>query len=531
MGHPRHASAPAEEGRIVASYATGAVVARTYGGGIVGQLLRGDGTEVAGSYSERHAAGEIAVGLPRLAAGSRTTADLLGPSAYEGIYRDWNMDLDGDGEPDDPWSLEAGRYPAIKIDADGEAVTRQFGAQRGPTGVAVGTSETDADEIVVTWDEPRDAGEEITRYELQRRVDDGPFVDVDPPHVGTGTSFADSAPTEGTAHTYRIRAVTPIGATQWSPPVSTAPGPPRVEVELGSGRATVTWSPPDDTGTSPVTGYQYQLTADGGDTWDPAWIEVPNDEPETRSFEVDGLTNALRYGFEVRAVNASGSGAGSERATVVGTPGPPRDLSATPGEHRVTLRWSPPGNPGGAAITGYQFRQSADGGGTWAPDWIDLPDDAVESHVVQGVANATRHVFEVRAVNMYGPGAAARVDAHTPPILVAAIPNLEFPALADGESLHLGRFFAVVPGGTLTYTAVAAAPTLVHVEVAGDVLVVTPNDIGEDGETTVTVKAVDGEGRLVETTFAVTVDPLRGWWRRWGADVVAELRTDDGTDR
>ena len=521
------------EGRIVASYATGAVIARARGGGVVGERVE-NGAEVARSYSERHAAGAIAVGFPASSAGSRTTADLLDPSGYDGIYRDWNIDLDGDGEPDDPWSFDAGGYPALKIDADadGEATSREFGPQRGPSGVAVETSVTDVDGIVVTWDAPLDAGDEITRYELQRRVDGGPFEDVDPPHSGAGTSHDDSAPPDGTAHTYRVRAVTPIGATHWSPPASTAPGPPRLEAEVGSGRATLTWSRPDDTGLSPVAGYQYQRTADGGDTWDPAWIDVPDDDAETRAFEVGGLTDGLRYGFEVRAVNASGPGAGSARATiVVGTPGPPRDLSATPGEHRVTLRWSPPVNPGGAAITGYQFRQSADGGGTWAPDWTDLPDAAVGSHVVQGLANATAYTFEVRAVNMHGPGAAARVGARTPPALAAAIPDLELSALADGESLRLSRFFAVVPGGTLTYTAVTADPTLVRVRVVGDVLVVTPNDVGEDGETTVTVKAVDGEGRVVEATFAVTVEPLPSWWRRGGADVVAELRADDAPDR
>ena len=409
-----------EEGRIVASYATSTVVAQGHGGGVVGQLSRGHGAEIVGSYSERHAAGAVAVGRPGSSAGSRTTADLLDPSGYDGIYRDWNIDLDGDGVPDDPWSFEAGRYPALKIDSD--ASGESSGSQRGPTGIAVGTGDTDG--IVVTWDAPPDAGDEITRYELQRRVDDGPFADVDPAHSGAETSYTDAAPEEGTAHTYRVRAVTPTGATQWSPPASTAPGAPQLEVEVASGGATLTWSVPADTGMSPVSSYQYQQTVDGGNTWNPAWIDVPESDAETRAFEAGELTAGLRYGFEVRAVNASGPGGGSARSTIiVGTPGPPKDLSATPGEHQVTLRWLPPENPGEAAITGYQFRQSADGGGTWVPDWTDLPGASVGSHMVLGLANATRYTFEVRAVNTHGPGAAARVVARMPPRLGVSGPR------------------------------------------------------------------------------------------------------------
>ena len=171
----------------------------------------------------------------------------------------------------------------------------------------------------MTWDAPLDAGDEITRYELQRRVGVGdPSPTSNPAHSGAGTSHDDSAPPDGTAHTYRVRAVTPIGATHWSPPASTAPGPPRLEAEVGSGRSDVDLVASRRHGHSrPWRATSISSTADGGDIWDPAWIDVPDDDPETRAFEVGGLTDGLRYGFEVRAVNASGPGAGSARATVV----------------------------------------------------------------------------------------------------------------------------------------------------------------------------------------------------------------------
>ena len=514
-------------GRIVASYTTGTVAGERNGG--VAARVQGTGAEVAASYSERHAADGIAVGYPASRVGSRTTADLLRPSGYDGIYQDWNVDLDGDGEPDDPWTFMAGRYPALKTDADGDGVAtwQEFGPQWAPSGVAVKTGGTDTDAMVVTWDVPLDAGEGITGYELQRKASDALFADVDPPHVGTKTRYADTAPPKDTAYTYRVRAVTALGTTHWSQPASTAPGPPRLGAEEGAGQATLTWVPPDNTGTSAVTGYQYQQTADGGETWDPVWTDVPDNDALARSFTVRGLFAGASYGFEVRAVNASGPGAGSARAIVtLRSLGPPRNLSAAAGDGRVTLRWSPPANAGAFAITGYEFRYSVDDGATWVPDWTDLPGGAVEGHVVEGLANATSYTFEVRAVEAHGPGPAARVEVRTPPAVIAAIPDLVLPALGDGENLHLARFFAVAPGGRPTYTAVSGDPALLRVRVDGDVLVVTPNDVGEEGETTVTVRAVDGEGRPIEIVFKVAVEPLRTWWHRWGLDAMAEGLTD-----
>ena len=517
-------------GTISASYTGATVLGPADGlerGALVGWHLRGT---IAAAYSERLANDRVAIGEPQSRRGSRTTADLLAPTGYAGIYAGWNVDLDGDGEGDDPWVFAPGGYPVLKLDADGDgtATWGEFGPQRGPVRLRVAAAETeDGSEdpgIVASWDPPADtAGAAVLGYEVQRRVGDGIFLAADPPHEGTATEYADDAPPAGAGHAYRVRALTDEGPTGWSPPASTAPGAPDLEAVPGTGGAVLTWTDPEDTGTSAVTGYQYQRHAEGADAWDPPWTDVPADAAAERSYTVDGLVDGTRYGFELRAVNASGPGFGSARAMVVaGTPGPPRDLRAVAGDGIVTLGWTPPADPGASPVTGYEHRHSGDGGASWRA-WIPVPGGPVQEHAVAGLANAAAYVFEVRAVNDVGPGPGARVDVRTPPAATGSIPPLSFAAHGDEATVDLGLFFAVAPGGTLSFEARSADPELVSVRVEGDRLVLVPNDDGEDGETTVTVRAVDGEGRAVETVFAVSVEPLPGWWRRWGFDVVAEL--------
>ena len=83
----------------------------------------------------------------------------------------------------------------------------------------------------------------------------------------------------------------------------------------------------------------------------------------------------------------------------------------------VTLTWNTgsAGHLNGAvtAITGYEYRQSTDGGKNWNPDWTDIPgsDASTVSHQVTGLRNDTGYTFQVRAVNAVGKGAASEDTA------------------------------------------------------------------------------------------------------------------------
>ena len=94
---------------------------------------------------------------------------------------------------------------------------------------------------------------------------------------------------------------------------ATAPGAPVLNMAVaGNESATLRWTPPNDDGGAPVTGYKYRLgtTGEGDDV----------DGGDARSVAVGGLENGIEYTFEVRAVNRIGPGAWSAAKTVTPVP-------------------------------------------------------------------------------------------------------------------------------------------------------------------------------------------------------------------
>ena len=114
-------------GTVTASYAAGPVSGSDATGGLMG---RNDSGTVTDSYYDRERTGQsdnTGKGEPK------TTAQLQEPAGYEGIYANWNVDLDGDpSTDDDPWDFGSDRnYPLLRVDFDGDgtATCEEFGNQ------------------------------------------------------------------------------------------------------------------------------------------------------------------------------------------------------------------------------------------------------------------------------------------------------------------------------------------------------------------------------------------------------------------
>jgi hypothetical protein len=184
-----------------------------------------------------------------------------------------------------------------------------------------------------------DEGSGIERYDVWRKIDDGPlalWLDhttltevAMPGTVGRTYGFAVSA-SDGVGNTE----APPTGVQQSTlavepPAVATAPSAPlNVVATPGNGSATVSWASPTNTGGSAITGYEVRSTP-GGRTCSTTF---------TRSCSVTGLANGQSHTFEVRAFNAVG-------ASVWSVP----SLGVTP-----TAPVAGPGGPAGPTGTGYE---------------------------------------------------------------------------------------------------------------------------------------------------------------------------------
>ena len=197
-----------------------------------------------------------------------------------------------------------------------------------------------------------------------------------------------------------------------------APATPTVSAVSGSTTSlSVSWAAPANAGKPAIASYDVQYRVGSSGTWS----DGPQDVATT-STTITSLVADTLYEARVRATNAEGDsgwsdppGSGRTNAPTTSVPGAPGNLRTAPGDGRMTLTWTAPGNDGGAAIEKYRYRVRADGGSSWDPDWTDVPDgpDAGGSaadettFTVSGLSNGTEYVFQLRAVNSVGEGRAA----------------------------------------------------------------------------------------------------------------------------
>ena len=102
-------------GSIIASYAAGPVNPASGNGVNTGGLVgdRNSSATITNSYFDNQITTQSNGAGSGGSAGitGYNTADLQGGFGYAGIYANWNIDLDGDGNADFPWQITAGQYP------------------------------------------------------------------------------------------------------------------------------------------------------------------------------------------------------------------------------------------------------------------------------------------------------------------------------------------------------------------------------------------------------------------------------------
>ena len=316
-----------------------------------------------------------------------TWGALVNGTAY--TYRVLATNSEGDG----PWSAEKTGIPG-----HAPAKPTPFTATGGDG------------RATLTWTSGGDGGSPITKWQLRRQTSTnvwGDWTDVDGSGAST-TSHTVTGLDNGRTYTFQVRAVntTGGGAASDSSVATMIPAKPAgFTATPNDGSVALSWTDPNN---ASITRWEYRYKTGTGDFG--SWTEVANSNAATTSASVT-LANGKTYGFELRAVNATGDGAASDEATATMIPAAPANFAAASGNAKVQLSWTDPGN---ATITGWEYRLDSNNQG-WQ-DWnaISGSTASTTSHLVGGLNNSSSYRLQVRAVNATGNGKPSAAVTATP---------------------------------------------------------------------------------------------------------------------
>ena len=284
-----------------------------------------------------------------------------------------------------------------------------------PTGLVAAAGDAS---VALTWDDPGDTTITGWEYAVKTMAGFGAWMDISGSDATT-TAYTATGLDNGKKHVFKLRAVNGHGGGAESAEVSATPvaipvKPAGFIATPGDGQVALQWTDPDD---ATITGWEYAVKT--MDSYGP-WTGIPGSGAETTAYTVTPLDNGESYAFKLRAVNASGNGAESDEATAtpVAVPAKPAGFFATPGDGRVSLQWT---DPGDATITGWEYAvKAADAYGPWTGIAGSSADTT--AHTVAPLDNGASYAFKVRAANASGSGAESD-EATATPVPVPAKPT------------------------------------------------------------------------------------------------------------
>ena len=497
---------------VAASYATGRVSAERAAGGLVGSKtgrptirsnywdIETSGHAVGVGADDANDNGTLDAGEVRTpGVGPMTSAELQAPTAYEGIYRDWQRPHD-DLLPDGAWHFGTPlQYPALKTDHNGDGVVtwQEFGTQiRDRPELEVTTSDGQAS---LSWTAV--AGDHWTPPpEVTYAVYRNDAV------IATGvaaTGYTDTPPGGGSESTaYQVAALVDGGEASRSNLVTVrnrAPQPPPIASQSARARASFSYTferaadPDGDAVTYSATGLPGWLTfaassrTFSGDPGDgdagAAEIEVTATDDGTPT-----LSATARFTLTVTAFKAD-----NQAPARVGTLD---DISLSTGATRSV--------PVGDAF------EDADGDvlsyrvetGDAEVAAAHMSGDAV---VVTGVAvgEATITVTASDGALTASQEFAATV-VNAGPEALGALSDRTLLIPGDPVTFAASEAFHDADGDALTYGASSSDEDVVTASTSGSTVTLAPLAVGS-ATVTVTATDTDGSNSTGTQTFKVTV--------------------------
>ncbi|XP_072180965.1 twitchin-like [Diadema setosum] len=281
------------------------------------------------------------------------------------------------------------------------------------------TSDVDQTEMTVTWTPPDfNGGSEITGYIIEKKeADKTRWVKVTKEPV-TDLTYHVKDLIEGLVYEFRVFAINKAGTSKPSEPSTPTkakapydvPGPPEKPTceNIDKTTITVSWSPPENDGGSPVTGYIIERceVARG------RWVRCNREKVTDLTFKVTDLSEGSQYQFRVSAENAAGVGKPSPVSDTF-TAKLPFDAPGAPGKPevteydttKITITWTPPESDGGSPITGYHVERKEKTSSRWVKITKELVTETTLT--AKGLSEGSEYQFRVIAENLAGPGPAS----------------------------------------------------------------------------------------------------------------------------
>ena len=318
---------------VSTSYATGTVTGHRHDSSRLGGLIGHAQSGVSHSYWDRESSGRSSSARGT----SQTTSALRSETDYNGIYANWNVDVDGRPGSDNPWTFGAAdQYPVLKY--AGMDTTAQFAMQ--PPGIPTSVTVTvQADTLDVRWRAPSNA----TGYKVQWKSGAQNY-DTSRQTTVTGTRYKIANLIGGTTYTVRVIA-TKAGVRDGRPSAEQTGVPllgiPAVMVAAKVDTLTVTWN-----AVNGATGYKVQWKS-GSETYPAADEESATHgqatitDGGTTTYDISGLTAGTTYMVRVIATRTNvADSAPSAEQTGVPVLGSPTGVEVSAKVDTLTVTWN-----------------------------------------------------------------------------------------------------------------------------------------------------------------------------------------------
>ena len=327
-----------------------------------------------------------------------------------------------------------------------------------PGAPTIDRATSDGAMVHVRWSAPaNDGGADITGYDLRHiRSDaadkaDGNWTVSGDVWTSGALRYTHEGVTAGVEYDFQLRAENSAGAGPWSATVNniepSVPGAPGIGAfsEETPDQLWVSWQPPADDGGAPVTHYDLRhIRSDATDKSDANWTQV-DDLTGDLNYTITGLTSGVNYRLQVRAANRGGDGPWSTALTAqpkAERPNPPGNISVTPGDGKLTVRWSAAPVKAGVTVAGYKvsYIRSDDPGRANFNNWTTsdlIPAETLE-YAITGLRNGvwyTIDAYSVSSVDRTSPPEATALPTNSPGQPPAALGRLK------RISTHVSSFF------------------------------------------------------------------------------------------